>query len=124
MTNIQVRITNLPQIKAAFGKSPALMTKELNLAIRKSIFTIGRQSRINTPVDTGRLRSSHRETFSSLRGEVGPNTNYALFVHEGTRFMRGRPFLKRAVESSNIEVQMFFTQAVDNVMKNITRRIR
>ena len=116
---ISITIKNLPQIKAAFNKAPGLMARELNTAIKKSVFTIQRKSMINTPVQTGRLRASHRSLFSNLKGEVSTHTNYDIFVHWGTRYMKARPFMLQAVESSNSEVDGFFTGAVDKVLNEI-----
>lgn len=49
------------------------------------------------PVDTGRLRSSitwRIEVDSKgVVAIVGTNVEYAVFVHGGTRYMSGRPFL-------------------------------
>lgn len=118
---IAIKITNLPQIKRAFGQSPQLMATELQIAIKKSVFSVQRQSMINTPVATGRLRSSTMATFGYLVGEVGTHTNYDIFVHNGTKFMRGRPYLADAVESENDIVQQFFTLAVNNVLSRIAR---
>jgi HK97 gp10 family phage protein len=116
---ITLRITNLAQIKAAFLKAPLRMAAELNIAIRQSVFAIDRASKINTPVDTGRLRASHQTIFSNLRGEVGPNTNYALYVHEGTIKMKARPFLLQAVESNEQQVNDYFKKAVQNTLDDI-----
>jgi HK97 gp10 family phage protein len=116
---IKITIKNLPQIKAAFSKAPGLMSKELNMAIKKSVFHIQAKSMINTPVLTSRLRSSHRSKFENLKGEVSTNTIYDIFVHNGTRFMKARPFMLQAVESSDAEVNRFFTQAVDSVLNDI-----
>lgn len=118
---VNIQIKNLPQIRAAFLKAPRLMARELGLAIKKSTIQVGRQSQINTPVKTGRLRASHQYTFTPTQGIVRPTANYAIFVHEGTRFMKGRPFLASAVESEDQIVQGFFKEAVDNVFKNISR---
>lgn len=53
------------------------------------------------PVDTSRLRASIRyRMFSDATGlfaMVGSDVEYALFVHEGTRYMAGRPFLTEAL---------------------------
>jgi hypothetical protein len=55
------------------------------------------------PVDKGRLRSSIQVTRPVPRGadqlvvRVGTNVRYALFVHNGTRYLRGRPFLSTAL---------------------------
>lgn len=119
MPDIAVKITNLPQIREAFNKAPYLMAGELNLAIRKSIFTIQGASVRNTPVATGRLRASTSSQFSNLRGEVGTHTNYDVYVHEGTRYMKARPYLADAVKETNDIIQKFFTVAVQNVLDKI-----
>lgn len=118
---ISIKITNLPQIRAAFDKAPALMAKELNLAIKKTLLVVQRKSMINTPVLTGRLRASTYSRMGFLKGEVGTNTNYDIFVHDGTRFMPARPYLADAVEDSNPEVDLLFLKAVDNVLSEIGR---
>lgn len=123
MPAIKVTITNLPQIRTAFEKAPRLMTRELTKAIQSSIFTIERDSKLNTPVDTGRLRASHQSMFSLLRGEVGTHTNYDFFVHYGTKYIKARPYLLEAVESNEEKIQRFFTDAVDNVLNEITRAV-
>lgn len=123
MPQVSVKITNLPQIKRAFNRAPYLMAKELNEAIHKSVFAIGRDSRQNTPVDTGRLRASHREAFSSLRGEIGTHVEYDIFVHQGTRYMKARPYLLQAVKSNQERVQGFFTEAVQRVLDSIGRDV-
>lgn len=49
------------------------------------------------PVDTGRLRSSINWRIEidgqGLVAIIGTNVEYAIFVHDGTRYMAGRPFL-------------------------------
>lgn len=149
MPQISIKITNLQQIQSAFRRAPAEMMQELNKAIRKSIFTIGADSRRNTPVKSGRLRASHYEKFSPLRGETGTNANYGVFVHEGTKphtiqaapgkalfwkgaahpvrrvrhpGFRGKPYLRMAVRSNQGRVDRFFTTAVDTVLANIANK--
>lgn len=121
MPEISIRIKNIAEIKRAFAMAPSLMAKELNVAISQVVLTIGRKSRQNTPVDTGRLRASTYERFGNLRGEVGTNTEYDLFVHEGTRFMRSRPYLRQAVNASDSETQRFFGDAVQRTLDKIGR---
>lgn len=123
MPSIKIEITNIRQIKDAFGKAPSLMTKELNKAIKKSIFTVQGRSMINTPVKTGRLRSSTRSMFENLKGTVGTNTTYDIFIHDGTRFIKARPYLADAVDESDNDIQGFFTDAVDDVLSAIGRSV-
>lgn len=58
-------------------------------------------ARRRCPVDTGRLRSSigvtQKETAQGAVTSIGTNVEYALYVHEGTRFQQGRPFLADAL---------------------------
>lgn len=121
MPTIDVKITNIDQIRSAFRKAPALMVKELDIAIKKTIMQIAGQSMKNTPVLTGRLRASTYENFSPLKGTVGTNTDYDMFVHEGTRYMKARPYLRNAVEEESSETQGFFKDAVENVLNQIAR---
>lgn len=111
----------MPQIRAAFARSPLEMTKQLNNAIRLSILDVQSQSKINTPVDTGYLRSSHQTAFRSLYGEIVPKANYAIYVHQGTYKMKSRPFLLRAMQTKEQAIQKNFTGAVQNVLDKIAK---
>lgn len=117
--DVNITIKNLPQIKRAFGMAPGLMRTALNTAIRQSVLTVERDSKILTPVDTGRLRASHRSIFRELYGEIGTNVSYDIFVHEGTRRMKGRPYLRNAVAKADPVVQSFFTKAVQSTLDRI-----
>lgn len=117
--NVKVQIKNLDEIKAAFKLAPALMAKELDKAIAKSIFAIQGESMVNTPVDTGRLRASHQTLFAPLRGVLDVTAYYGVFVHEGTRYMKARPFLLNAVNSKQGDVDDNFAKAVENVLNQL-----
>lgn len=121
MPQISVRITNLDAIRRAFSKAPVAMTRELNKAIRRSLIVIERDSKIGTPVDTGRLRASHRSVFTQLKGVLSTNTNYDVYVHDGTRYIKGRPYMLNAVQSNESKVDREFHTAVQNVLDEIGR---
>lgn len=131
MSDMKLVITNRDQIIAAFRKAPQLMRKALPIAINKSLLTIGGQAARNAPVLTGNLRSSILDpdrglmlaSDSVFSGSVGSGVGYGAFVESGTRFMQAQPFLKPAVESTNDDVQKFFTEAVDGVMSDIAGKV-
>lgn len=122
MPTISIKITNMPQIQRAFAQSPRLMARGLDMAIKKTVLNISRDSRQNTPVDTGRLRASTYERFNFSQGEVGTNTEYDIFVHEGTRFQKARPYLREAVDENASLADRFFTEAVQSVLTTIGRQ--
>lgn len=80
--------------------------KQMNLgaAIQRGIDTMAMdvlgESRKVTPVDTGRLRGSERVDTFKLRAIIAPHTHYATYVHEGTRKMRARPFMRWGLEAA------------------------
>lgn len=131
---ISIKITNLPQIRAAFAQAPYLMAKQMQSAIHSALIAIKARSMSQTPVDTGRLmRSTYTKEmkYSALNftGEVGtgypsdPQAYYDIFVHEGTRYMKGRPYLRQAVEQKEGDVDEFFHKAVQNVLDEIGRKV-
>jgi hypothetical protein len=74
----------------------------LYAAVRNQAETLRGVADRYTPVDTGRLASSLMVEMSLVRGvpvaRVGSSNDvkYAIWVHNGTRRMRRRPFLTRA----------------------------
>lgn len=127
MANIKIEIKNIAEIRRAFGKAPRLMNEAFKDALQKSALQVQRESMIRTPVLTGRLRSSHENSISGsglqMSATVAPTANYGMFVHEGTRFMKGRPFLKEGAEASINEIGDYFTQAVQDVFDKIGREV-
>jgi HK97 gp10 family phage protein len=118
---IAIQITNLAEIRSAFRSAPRLMSVELDKAIKKTVFSIQAKSMINTPVNTGRLRASTSSSFSPLKGQVGTHTSYDIFVHNGTRYMKARPYLQEAVDQTASTVDGYFKKAVDTVLNKIGR---
>ena len=133
------------RVKKAFRRAPAVMSHNLSEALNKGILVIGRRSARNAPVDTGRLQSSilggsfdrtgqstgmfaqntgvDFATPSKLTATLTPQVDYAIYVHEGTRYMRGRPFMERAAETEKSEVTGFMEKAVDKTWNSVTRGI-
>jgi HK97 gp10 family phage protein len=61
-------------------------------------------------VDTGRLRMSINgqiisSTATQSEGKVGTIVYYAIYVHEGTKFMEERPFLVDALKNKQDEIK-------------------
>lgn len=122
MINIQIK--NAQQIKSAFRMSPYLMTKNLSGAIKRVALNVTKESKKITPVKTGFLRRSHTTTFETpLRATIEPMASYALYVHDGTRFMKSRPFLADAVEFSEGYTDAEFEKAVQDTLNQIGARV-
>lgn len=124
---ITVRIENIEQIKLAFELSPVNMTKELDKAIKLSMLNVQSETLLNlsgtrgiNKITGGLYKSVARGvTFETLKATLYPNINYAGYVHEGTYKMRARPFIKDAFRTQDKQIQQYFVNAVDNVLRGI-----
>lgn len=127
MSTVNVTITNLPQIKAAFAKAPAEMTKNLNTAIKKALIAIQGETILNVHPDRGinvitggLLAATQRPPqFENLKGTYLVDIFYAIYVHDGTSRMQARPFLLNAVNSEQTKVDGFFQEAVQTTLNDI-----
>ena len=91
------------------------VTNFLKDEIQKIAFRVERNAKQLTPVDTGRLRASiHTQPiFAGLGAKISTNTEYAIFVHEGTKFMRGRPFMERGAQFAKEQIEGDLTKRID-----------
>jgi HK97 gp10 family phage protein len=67
------------------------------------------------PVDTGYLRSKTKYYLSKMGTQnfltLGNNASYSIYVHEGTRRMRARPFIRYAMQANIGRVALMAKQA-------------
>lgn len=88
-----------PQAIADFKRGPSVQRDGLRRGIR-----VQTQARRLCPVDTGRLRSDigirQEPRDGTIVTIVGNTVEYAVFVHDGTRYMDGRPYLTDALPAA------------------------
>mgnify|MGYP001344908547 CR=1 FL=1 len=58
----------------------------------------------NAPVDTGFLRASHDSRETDEGAELVVSAEYAIYVHEGTRYMEGRAWISEAIDAHSSEI--------------------
>lgn len=114
---IEIQAVNLAQVMKKIGKLTPAMKVALQNAIEKGAMILEKDSKKNTPVDTGRLRASIYSTIKPLSATVQPKTDYAVFVHEGTRFMKGRPYMRQAVDSNEKRIEDVFVKEIEKAIK-------
>ena len=87
--------------------------------VRKTASDITRDARINSPVDTGNLRSSIGHTLTgdgrnrTIRAEIGPTASYAGFLEFGTSRMAPRPYLFPAADRHEAAFLAAMSQAAE-----------
>lgn len=120
---ISVQIENIDKIREAFARSPEIVGPFLRDASMKSGFLLEGASKKLSPVDTGRMRSSIATSLGILnkgiQSIVSTNVFYAIFVHDGTKRMRGRPFMRQAVDQNVGGIQAIYTDEITKAMNRM-----
>lgn len=107
---IEIRINNIDEVVRVFGK---LKVKDmLNNALRKSVYTVERTAKENTPVRTGLLRNSYDEKFSDLRAELLNYREYAPYVEAR------RGFLQKSLDMELDNVELIFVKEVSDLLQS------
>jgi len=121
----------------------------LDRSIKKSIILLERYAIQETPTDQGRLRNDFHTEFKKSWGRLFNPTNYAIYVHEWTRphyapldkitgwalrhsmkpwalrlsiarkGTKANPFMDRAVEEWDKEVDEIFSKEIDKFFYDI-----
>lgn len=122
--NIAVTISGLDELKAAFKRSPQVATKEINQAIKQSIFELLADARPITPIVSGYLRGSAMQTsFQELMGVLQNIAPYAERVHD--RFCKKHGmyhhFFTDSVTAAQHDIDSYFSSALDRIMDDLTK---
>ena len=90
-------------------------------AMRTATLLVVREAKLNSPVVTGRVRASItpevRMMTKTVQGIVGSNVVYAPFQELGTRRMKGRFYLRRAIESNLTKIRELLSRAVGAIVE-------
>ena len=92
--------------------------REFNKEIIRNPWEVG-QSGGGAPVDTGRLRDTHKREIKPWEAKIYPTARYAPFVHEGTTSMEERPWLDYAFDQAQDRVQKHADDMLKKTIKGL-----
>lgn len=124
---LSISLPNVEQIVEKLSKTPEVLKRELNEAIRKSIRSVWLEAIPRTPIREGWLRASYRTYFNefTLTGILRPEKNYALMQHERTDFRHPKggeaKYLLNAIVAKENEIKRNFGLAIDSTLSKLTR---
>jgi phage gpG-like protein len=127
MPEEQLYIENLDELLNILARrAPAEFHRTAVGAMTGASAQVTNWARMNSPVDTGRLRSSIRfevkPTFGNVQGVIGSNVVYAPFVEFGGGKPRGVgriPYLRPAVEEHQSQIKRIFERAFQAVARRL-----
>lgn len=116
MIEVSIKV-DTSKLDKYMGALPPKLSSAVAVAIKKSAFLVEREAKLESPVDTGRLRASIYTDITPTQATISPYVNYAVFVHEGTRYIRSNPFLNRASKNAEPTIQDIFDQEISNAIE-------
>lgn len=122
MPGVIIKIQGLNELRRSFDKSPKVIDGELGKAVKTSVNIIRPIMRGEEPYRTGALRRNTYALARGLHGEVAPNlevTPYAIYVHEGTRFIKPNQFIVRTGKLVEPLVQKIFARTLIKITKRL-----
>ena len=131
MATIEFKVKGLSKIVKALEEYPNYSRQIFANAINALLAELHKNAvddnfQFKTPrmLRTGRLSSSFSEGINlasayKLEGSIGPKVNYAIFVHEGTRYIKPNPFMERILKASLPKGNQYFQSAIDQIGRRI-----
>lgn len=108
--------TNINKFADRFGNFPDKIKEAIRKATTISALLIERGSKMRAPVDTGRLRASIATSLHPLSATISTHVFYAQYVHEGTRYMPARPFMRDTAEQEKEKINSVFKEEISSAL--------
>ena len=108
---------NIPQVQRRLSLKSAMVRRSITNSLRKVGFLVERYAKQRAPVDTGRLRASIASSVRDLTATIMTNVDYAIYVHDGTRYMRANPFMTSAYKDAKEEIRAVFQREIRGVLR-------
>lgn len=122
----------LNELKLAIKRNPQKVIDETKKYLTRGIAEykrgiINNPWKINksgggSPVRTGNLRDLHLTQIGTMEAFIGPNvraTPYAVFVHQGTRKMQGRPWLEYVKVDKMTNIEKLYREFLKNIVNDL-----
>jgi len=117
---------NIDDLISRFKGFESILVTKLKEGVVGYAALVERGSKIFSPVDTGTMRSSIGVTYAvnagGLSAYVGPWVNYAIYVHEGTRYMKGRPFMEWGLNAYRDKGDTLIIQKINEAVKILANK--
>lgn len=101
------------KLKSVLKRTATNATRRAEVIVAKAARDIEGGAKNRCPVDTGNLKNSiqSRQT-GPAAWEVRVGAEYGIYVHDGTRVMRPRPFLVQAVDAERAAFEAAVAQLI------------
>lgn len=114
---MEMHVEGLPELRQKLSQLDDRLKRRVQDAMRFEAEAMKNVARARCPVRTGRLRDSIYAKVRSWVIRLGAAVPYAVYQEIGTRRIRGRHFLRNAVELRMPVLVNRINRAIDQAMK-------
>lgn len=126
MQKLSIKITGLDELRSKISGIQSNIAQTLEEGMREAAFLVeaaGKRqitSGPNRAIKTGFLRSSIGvQSVMAYRATVVASAYYGIYVHEGTRYMRARPFLTAGLQDAAPGIEDIFGKRVNKLIETL-----
>lgn len=121
---VSVKISGLKELISGISDIKNKMASTLSEGMREAAFAVETAAKRqitsgrNRAIKTGFLRASIGVTsVLPFQAKVQAGAFYGIYVHEGTRYMRARPFLSDGLKDAVPEIEKIFGRRVRTLIE-------
>ena len=112
----RLEVAGVEELKAKLEKVDSSLKRKVSDKLAEIGNLIRERARQLAPVKTGRLRASIYSQISDWTLTVGAKAPYARYLEFGTRWIRPRHFLLRAIEENQAKIDNAIRMAVSSAV--------
>ena len=112
----RLEVAGVEELKAKLEKVDSSLKRKINDKLAEIGNLIRERARQLAPVKTGRLRASIYSQISDWTLTIGVKAPYARYLEFGTRWIRPRHFLLRAIEENQAKIDNAIRMAVSSAV--------
>ena len=123
---MQIKLLGLANLITHFSGFKPKLADTLNAGMKEAAFQVEKAGKMqitsgpNRAIKTGYLRASIAvASVLPYQAKVVVGAGYGIYVHEGTRYMTGRPFLAEGLRDAVPEIEKIFGKRFKTLIETI-----
>ena len=117
---VSITVSGMEELRRKINKLNSELKRKVNDELRKIGSLISERAKNLAPIRTGRLRSSIFSRVEDWTLKVGANAPYARYVEFGTRWIKPRHFMLRAVQENTSKIKGLLDKAVSSAISEVS----
>lgn len=118
---MSLKVNGLEGLNRALKGASQAVKGEVGNAVKMIVATLergGKEAVRSGPTrafDTGNLMNNIGSVYDQFSGIIFSEAPYSLYIHEGTKYMKERPFFEKAIEDSQESIQNIIEDSLNRI---------